>query len=92
MGYQKIDTTLAYARLYSGTVAADYYRAMAAVEQRLQLHPTAEPPPLTPEQLVTLVDALRQGTLNADQQTLLHELRTGLLTLAEQWARDGGDA
>jgi len=28
LGHEKVDTTLGYARLYDGTVAADYYRAM----------------------------------------------------------------
>ena len=37
LGHQWVDTTLRYARLYDGTVAADYYRAMAVVERRLAL-------------------------------------------------------
>ncbi|MCB0036460.1 MAG: hypothetical protein KDE51_20650 [Anaerolineales bacterium] len=56
---------------------------MAGVEQRLQLHPTAEQTPLTAVQLVTLVDALGDGTLNERQRTLLHTLRCGLVALAE---------
>lgn len=32
LGRQHIDTTLGYARLYDGTVAADYYNAMEKVE------------------------------------------------------------
>ncbi|MBN1657253.1 MAG: site-specific integrase [Anaerolineae bacterium] len=32
LGHKFIDTTLSYARLYDGTVVADYYRAMAEVE------------------------------------------------------------
>ncbi|MBN1139991.1 MAG: site-specific integrase [Anaerolineae bacterium] len=32
LGHKFIDTTLGYARLYDGTVDADYYRAMAEIE------------------------------------------------------------
>jgi acetyltransferase len=35
LGHKHIDTTLTYARLYNGTVAADYYRAMNDVERRI---------------------------------------------------------
>lgn len=84
LGHKHIDTTLNYARLYDSTVAADYYRAMASVEQRLQLAPTPEQPPVTTGQLVALVDALTDGTLNNGQRELVHTLRAGLLTLAEQ--------
>lgn len=54
LGHEQIDTTLRYARLYDSTVAADYYRAMATIEQRLQ--PTtnpAKPPPHQPVQLIS---------------------------------------
>jgi len=37
LGHKHINTTLGYARLYDGTVAADYYRAMAGVGERLIL-------------------------------------------------------
>jgi hypothetical protein len=65
---------LSYARLYDGTVAADYYRAMDQIERQLTL---AEVPelPITPTHLLALVDALRTGTLNeAQQETLLSYL------------------
>lgn len=84
LGHKQIDTTLAYARLYDGTVAADYYRAMGTVEQRLQLADTPTPPPMPPAQLVALVDALGIGTLNDDQRELAHTLRQGILALGEQ--------
>ena len=37
LGHKWVDTTLGYARLYDGTVAADYYQAMAMVERRMAL-------------------------------------------------------
>ncbi|MCA9933921.1 MAG: tyrosine-type recombinase/integrase [Ardenticatenaceae bacterium] len=88
LGHKHLDTTLIYARLYDGTVAADYYRAMTTIELRLQLTETATPPALNPAQLVALVDALGNGTLNDNQRELVHALRASLLALAEQ----GGEA
>jgi hypothetical protein len=84
LGHKHIDTTLTYARLYDGTVAADYYRAMSTVERRLELVPTPEQPIAEPGQLVALVDALSSGTLNDSQRELVHALRSGILALAEQ--------
>jgi hypothetical protein len=84
LGHRHIDTTLSYARLHDGMVAADYYRAMNDVERRLELVPTPEQPPAEPGQLVALVDALSSGTLNDSQRQLVHALRSGILALAEQ--------
>jgi integrase len=84
LGHKHIDTTMSYARLYDGTVAADYYRAMNDVERRLELVPNQEQPQTEPGQLVALVDALSSGTLNDSQRQLVHALRSGILALAEQ--------
>lgn len=65
-------------------MAADYYRAMATVERRLELAPLPEQPPVHTGQLVALVDALGAGTLNDGQRELVHALRSSLLALAEQ--------
>jgi hypothetical protein len=83
LGHRQIDTTLRYARLYDGTVAADYYRAMATVEQQLQLEPVDGQPVVTVAQMVALADALGSGTLNETQREMVHLLRTGLLALAD---------
>jgi hypothetical protein len=45
LGHKFVDTTLGYARLYDGTIAADYYRAMAQVEKQLDLQRGAEKRP-----------------------------------------------
>ncbi|MCL7455369.1 MAG: tyrosine-type recombinase/integrase, partial [Anaerolineae bacterium] len=45
LGHKFIDTTLGYARLYDGTVAADYYRAMAEIEGRFEGGERAGNPP-----------------------------------------------
>ena len=83
LGHKHVDTTLSYARLYDGTVAADYYRAMAEIESRFKVQgdPASQPP--TGGQLLALVDSLRDGTLNDDQRDTLHALRAGILALAE---------
>jgi site-specific recombinase XerD len=83
LGHKWMDTTLGYARLYDGTVAADYYGAMVAVERRLALPEDQLTQPPGIGQLLALVDALRQGTLNPVQAELVQQLRNGLLTLAE---------
>ena len=64
LGHKRVDTTLGYARLYDGTVAADYYGAMALVEQRMALPENARAEPPGTGQLLALVDSLREGTLN----------------------------
>ena len=78
LGHKQIDTTLGYARLYDGTVAADYHAAMNQVEQQLSLPEdrVKEPPSLG--QLIALVDALRGGSLSPVQSELARTLREGL--------------
>jgi hypothetical protein len=79
-----VDTTLGYARLYDGTVAADYYQAMATVERQLSLpEDRLACAPLLGEMLA-LVDALRNGTLNPTQTEIVGTLRSGLALLAEK--------
>jgi hypothetical protein len=84
LGHQRVDTTLGYARLYDGTVAADYYRAMLHIERQLMLpeDEAAESP--NSGQLLALVDALRNGTLNEAQQETVRTLRAGIVALAER--------
>ena len=55
LGHQHIDTTLGYARLYDGTIAADYYEAMEKVEGYL--------PDLFNNQQVERVEAREGETL-----------------------------
>jgi hypothetical protein len=83
LGHKYIDTTLGYARVYDGTVAADYYRAMAQVESRLA-QDGAEAIPPTSGQLLALVDSLRGGTLNDTQKETVQALRAGILALAQE--------
>jgi site-specific recombinase XerD len=84
LGHEKLDTTLGYARLYDGTIAADYYRAMSQVERLFHL-PEGRPVPVsTPAELVALVDSLGSGTLNEHQRETVQALRDGILSLASK--------
>jgi site-specific recombinase XerD len=84
LGHKWVDTTLGYARLYDGTVAADYYGAMAMVERRMALPEDALAEPPGTGQLLALIDSLREGTLNQAQTETVRRLRTGILALAER--------
>ncbi len=78
LGHKQIDTTLGYARLYDGTLAADYYSAMNKVERQLALpEDNAKEPPKIGE-LIALADALRNGSLNPAQTEIVRALREGL--------------
>ena len=82
LGHEKVDTTLGYARLYDGTVAADYYRAMGQVEHLLDLPESVPFPITTPAELIALVDSLGNGTLSERQRETVQALREGILSLA----------
>jgi integrase/recombinase XerD len=84
LGHKWVDTTLGYARLYDGTVAADYYGAMAEIERRLVLPEDRIAAPLEIGQLIALVDSLRAGALNATQSEAVRQLRAGMVALAER--------
>ena len=81
---QIIDTTLGYARLYDGTLAADYYRAMNEVERQLELveRPPREVP--SPGELIALLNSLRSGVLNESQVNIVQAIRDGILALARR--------
>jgi integrase len=84
LGHKYVDTTLGYARLYDGTVAADYFAAMAVVERRIALPEDALAAPPGAGRLLALVDSLRQGALNERQIEAVRALRAGILALAER--------
>jgi len=84
LGHKQIDTTLGYARLYDGTIAADYYSAMNQVERQLALPEDSVKEPMSIGQLIALTDALRSGSLNPAQTELVRALREGLGLLGER--------
>jgi site-specific recombinase XerD len=84
LGHERLDTTLGYARLYDGTLAADYYRAMSQVERLFCLPEIRQNSCYTPAELVALVDSLGSGTLNERQRETVQALREGILALARK--------
>jgi hypothetical protein len=78
LGHKQVDTTLNYARLYDGTVAADYYSAMNKVEQQLELPEDRMKEKPSLGQLIALTDSLRNGSLNPAQTEIVRALREGL--------------
>ena len=82
LGHKFIDTTMGYARLYDGTLAADYFRAMNEMEQRMAL--VNVPPSKLPTfgELIALLDFLRNGTLDAEQIGVVQLVRDGILAIA----------
>ncbi len=84
LGHKWVDTTLGYARLYDGTVAADYYQAMTVIERQMALPEDRLAAPMGLGQLLALVNSLREGTLNEAQAETVRRLRAGILALAER--------
>jgi len=84
LGHKHIDTTLGYARLYDGTLAADYYRAMNEVERQLELVEGSQQEAPGYGELVALVDSLRTSTLNESQSAAVQVIRDGILALARK--------
>lgn len=88
LGHKQIDTTLGYARLYDGTLAADYYSAMNKIERQLSLpEDVAKEAPRIGE-LIALTDALRNGSLNPAQIEIVRALRVGLGLLEDVNVRE----
>ena len=56
---------------------------MGTVERLLVLPEDRRPQPQNPGELLALVDALGNGTLNPAQRETLQALRTGILALVE---------
>ncbi|HUH98471.1 MAG TPA: tyrosine-type recombinase/integrase [Anaerolineales bacterium] len=82
LGHKQVDTTLEYARLYDGTVAADYYSAMNHIERQLALPEDSTKKAPSLGELIALTDALHRGTLNPEQSEIVRTLRDGLARLA----------
>ncbi len=88
LGHKQIDTTLGYARLYDGTLAADYYSAMNKIERQFALPEDSVKEPAKIGELIALADALRNGSLNPAQTEIVRALREGLGLLEGQAMED----
>lgn len=81
LGHKRIDTTLNYARLYDGTIAADYYEAMARVENRLSLELGGNSSQNDFQgEILSMIDALQEDPLNSNQVNILQDLKLKLFT------------
>ena len=81
MGHEKLDTTLGYTRLYDGTLAADYYRAIGQIELLFSLSEDNQGSASSHAELIALLDSLGSGTLNEHQRQTLQVLREGIFSL-----------
>lgn len=79
LGHKHLDTTLNYARLYDGTIAADYERAMGKIMRREGVQAEAI---LPTRRLLTLVDSLGASRLDEVQRETVQALRAAVLALA----------
>jgi hypothetical protein len=86
LGHKQIDTTMGYARLYDGTLATDYYRAMAEIESRLGSQDGSHDVAPNLGEMLALLDVLRSGMLNESQKEAVQIFRTTTLALGEHEA------
>lgn len=82
LGHKKIDSPMGYARLYDGTVATDYYRAMGQIERLFKVNPIDQVLAPNPAELIALLDSLSSGTLNEHQRQVLSKLCESILVLS----------
>jgi hypothetical protein len=79
LGHRRLDSTLVYARVHDHTLAADFYAAMARIEQSLQLH--GDEPPVTNKRdsLLVVVEQLAAPQLcDETRLELVMQLRSAL--------------
>jgi integrase len=81
LGHRRIDTTLGYARLYDGTIAADYYLAMGKIEGHLALDELdINPLPDPRGEILALIAALQNDSLPEIQASIVQYLKTKVLS------------
>jgi hypothetical protein len=64
-------------------IVADSYRALGEIEARMELGEAAVRSLANTGQMLALVDALHDGTLNESQKRTVQELPDAILALAE---------
>ena len=81
LGHKRVDTTLGYARLYDGTIAADYYQAMGKIEGRLALAELDSGPLPDPRgEILALIAALQTDSLVGNQASIVQNLKMKVLS------------
>jgi len=85
LGHEYLRTTQVYARVHDATVAGDYYRAMAEVEERvaLEVATSAESFSLWPR-LLALAEQVQVNSDPVGQQRRIAELRQVIVMAAER--------
>lgn len=87
LGHCHLNTTMTYARVHDRTVADDYLRAMAVIEEQMEAKTEQPGPPIIEEsslnqgRLLALVEALAENTLDDDQRQLVATLHSEILAL-----------
>lgn len=69
---------MGYARLYDGTAATDYSRAIEQIERLFIVDSSFQPRFTSADELLALVDSLSSGTLIESQRNTLSNLRSGI--------------
>jgi integrase len=78
LGHQHVDTTMRYARLYDGTLAEDYFRAMDQIEGLTQ---SVEAPASTRERVLAQLEGLQQVLERPEQKALVASIQANILEL-----------
>ena len=82
LGHKFVDTTMRYARLYDGRVAADYYQAMAEIEENLFQDMRGNTEHTVFDEIVELLDKLSAGRLDSDQSNSINSLKSRVITMS----------
>lgn len=87
LGHRRLETTLVYAHLYDGTIAADYDRAMATIERVLNTDSSPgkaeiEETVIDPTGFEPLLTALTGQTLTEADRRLLAAVGQAMMALA----------
>jgi hypothetical protein len=84
LGHQHVDTTMHYARLYDGTVAADYFKAMDRIEG-LTAAPALEKEHIfSPGELLGLLGNLQNSPLNPEQKEIVSAIQKEIYALVNR--------
>ena len=70
-----------YARLYDGTVAADYFKAMDRIEGMTVAPALGKEFVFSPGELLGLLADLQENSLNPEQQQMVSAIQEGVFAL-----------
>ena len=83
LGHQHIETTMVYARVFDGTVAEDYYRAMDQIEGLTQPVRLDGVPVRSSKKVLTMLEDLRQELVDPGQKELVAEIQQCVVQLVQ---------